>query len=147
MKKSLITALVAIFLLSSAATLNGVFAQDEMGRIKVQIPSWIKTTAIFWVNDQSSDQEFLSALEFLIDNDIIRVPKIAHLENQVLQLQDDNELLRTQIDKDGVTKPTMPDYFVEIGSYTTTAYTEGQTQADGITIELQYDGRFVSRGN
>lgn len=208
---------MAIFLLSSAVTLNGVFAQDEMGKIKVQIPPWVKTTAGFWVNNQSSDQEFLSALEFLIDNDIIRVPKIAQLENQVVQLQEDNELLRTQIGKDGVTKPTMPpsnvkgimsfdlakaiysvddefvfsgiessgglkvfvvildpngnsqgmvtddsssfsgvfatsprpvtNYFDEIGSYTATAYTEGQTQADGVTIELEFDGRFISRGN
>ena len=217
MKKPFITSLIVIFLLSSVVTLNGVFAQDDMGRIKVKIPSWIKTTAGFWVNDYSSDQEFLSALEFLIDNDIIRVPKIVQLEDQVAQLQEDNELLRTQIDKNGVTKPTMPpsnvkgvisfdlakaiysvdddfvfsgiestgglkvfvvildpdgnsqgmviddsssfsgvfatspkqvvNYFDEIGSYTATAYTEGQTQADGITIELQFDGRFISRGN
>jgi len=213
-KKYVIVPLVAIFLLTSAVTLNAVFAQDEMGRIKVQLPSWVKTTASFWANNQSSDQEFLSALEFLIDNDIIKVPKIAQLEDKVIQLQKDNELLRTQIGKDGVTKPTMPpsniegvisfdlakaiysaddefvfsgiesvgelkvfvvildpsgnsqgmviddsssfsgvfatsprpvaNYFDEVGSYTATAYTEGQTQADGITIELHFDGRFVS---
>lgn len=37
------------------------------------IPPWIKATAGFWYNDQISDKEFISALQFLIDNDILKV--------------------------------------------------------------------------
>ncbi len=37
------------------------------------IPPWIKATAGFWYNDQISDNEFISALQYLIDNDILIV--------------------------------------------------------------------------
>ncbi len=38
------------------------------------IPSWIKTTAGFWVNDQVSDSEFISALQFLVKEGILEIP-------------------------------------------------------------------------
>ena len=37
------------------------------------IPSWIKTTAGFWVDGQIGDREFIQALQFLINNDILTV--------------------------------------------------------------------------
>lgn len=37
------------------------------------IPSWIKNTAGFWANNQISDAEFVSALQYLIDNNILTV--------------------------------------------------------------------------
>jgi len=39
------------------------------------IPSWIKTTAGFWVNDQVSDSEFISALQFLVKEGILVIPQ------------------------------------------------------------------------
>ena len=39
------------------------------------IPSWIKTTASFWVNDQVSDSEFISALQFLVKEGILVIPQ------------------------------------------------------------------------
>ena len=39
------------------------------------IPSWIKTTMEFWVNDQISDEEVLSALQFLIDQGLLTIPQ------------------------------------------------------------------------
>jgi len=39
------------------------------------IPSWIKTTAGFWINDQVSDSEFISALQFMVENNIIQIPE------------------------------------------------------------------------
>ncbi len=47
-----------------------VSAQEE-------IPNWIKTTAGFWVDGVSSDNEFVSAIEFLIGEGIIQVPGIS----------------------------------------------------------------------
>ena len=35
------------------------------------VPLWIKNTAGFWVDEQVSDTEFLNAIKFLIENDII----------------------------------------------------------------------------
>ncbi len=46
-----------------------VSAQEES-----KIPAWIKDTASFWVNDQISDQEFITALQYLIDQKVLVVP-------------------------------------------------------------------------
>lgn len=49
------------------------------------IPSWIKNTANFWVNDQISDSEFINALQFLINNGILTVeePKAITIQDNV----------------------------------------------------------------
>ena len=36
-----------------------------------QIPSWIKNVSGWWANDEISEQEFLSGIEYLINNNII----------------------------------------------------------------------------
>ena len=41
-----------------------------------EIPAWVKGVAGFWVEDKISDNEFGEGLSFLIDNEIIKVPKI-----------------------------------------------------------------------
>jgi len=52
--------LIAISLVSIAS------AQSE-----ALVPSWIKNTAGFWSNNQISDSEFLNAIKYLLENDII----------------------------------------------------------------------------
>ncbi|KAG2477133.1 MAG: Peptidase [Nitrosopumilales archaeon] len=42
-----------------------------------RVPSWIKTTAGFWVDGFSSDNEFVNAIEFLINEGVIVIPPIA----------------------------------------------------------------------
>ena len=49
------------------------YAEEPEGEAASTIPIWIKTTAEFWVNDKVSDDEFATALEWLINNGIIRV--------------------------------------------------------------------------
>ena len=44
---------------------------------KTQIPSWIKFTAGVWVDGDSSDAEFISAIQYLIENKIIVIPPTA----------------------------------------------------------------------
>jgi imidazolonepropionase-like amidohydrolase len=39
------------------------------------IPSWIKTTAEFWVNGDIPDSEFILALQFLVEQRIITIPQ------------------------------------------------------------------------
>ena len=41
------------------------------------IPSWIKFTAGVWVDGDSSDAEFISAIQYLIENKIIVIPPTA----------------------------------------------------------------------
>ncbi|MDI1495217.1 MAG: hypothetical protein K8823_523 [Cenarchaeum symbiont of Oopsacas minuta] len=38
------------------------------------IPSWIKTSASFWVQGDTSDAEFVSAIQYLVENDVIVLP-------------------------------------------------------------------------
>ena len=40
-----------------------------------QIPPWIKTAVTFWANDQISDQEFIDAIQYFVENEIITVPQ------------------------------------------------------------------------
>ncbi len=61
--------LVTIPLLLAAGLLSFVSAQEES-----QIPSWIKTAIGFWVNGQIPDEEFLKAIEYFVENEIIKVP-------------------------------------------------------------------------
>ena len=48
------------------------------------IPSWIKSTAGYWSNDQISDREFLGAMQFLINKGILIIPKNISEENSSL---------------------------------------------------------------
>ena len=43
----------------------------------IQVPSWIQTTAGFWVDGFSSDDEFVNAIEFLINEGVIVIPPTA----------------------------------------------------------------------
>jgi len=77
-RKSLLL-LVTIPLLLSIGTFSFVSAQEES-----LIPPWIKTAIGFWVNDVISDDEFLKAIEYFVEHEIIKVPS---------QTIDDKELI------------------------------------------------------
>lgn len=50
------------------------------------IPKWVKGIFVIWIDDQIKDDEFLEALTFLIDNEIIKIPgygKINILEEEI----------------------------------------------------------------
>ena len=68
-KRKPLLLLVLIPLLLTAGVFSFVSAQEES-----QIPAWIKTAIGFWVNEQVSDEEFLKAIEYFIENKIIQVP-------------------------------------------------------------------------
>lgn len=59
------------------------------------IPAWIKNTARFWVDDQISDKEFLSALQYLVDKNILQIPAKEQSISQVT-VASLGELLPTQ---------------------------------------------------
>ena len=43
------------------------------GETAAEIPSWIKTTTGFWVDGFTSDKEFVTAIQWLIENGIMRI--------------------------------------------------------------------------
>ena len=47
---------------------------------EVKIPSWIKDVAKFWCSDEINDKNFLSAIQYLIENDVIIVPETSLVE-------------------------------------------------------------------
>ena len=61
--------LVITFSIIAVSLLSFTYAQTNS-----LIPSWIKNTASFWVDDQISDQEFLNALQFLVNEGILVIP-------------------------------------------------------------------------
>ena len=50
----------------------GTFAISADGQTNV-IPDWVKNTAKWWSNDQISETEYISSLQYLIDTNIIAV--------------------------------------------------------------------------
>ena len=60
------------------------------------IPLWIKTVVGFWVNGHATDDEFLQAIEYFVENEVIEIStRISDSEAQVLENQ--FELLRNEI--------------------------------------------------
>ena len=62
------------------------------------IPDWVKEITGLWVEDKISDNSYLDVITFLIDKKIIIVPLIQELENEVIQLKNENEQLRLELD-------------------------------------------------
>jgi micrococcal nuclease len=73
--------LIGFFAISLFATtmLGQAFAQwtdyndHDPGVTTVTIPAWIKNTAGWWATDNITETEFLRAIEYLIDNKIIKI--------------------------------------------------------------------------
>ena len=75
-------------IISGGLLFSFVSAQEES-----QIPAWIKTAVGFWVNDQITDDEFLRAIEYFVENEMIKVtPKT---DDEVLI--DNLQTLQTEI--------------------------------------------------
>lgn len=68
-KATIIVASLFLGIGISAGFLINVSAEEEL------IPSWIKNTASFWVDDQISDSEFIAALQFLVEKGILVIPQ------------------------------------------------------------------------
>ena len=75
-KQTVFFAIIGIFA-SGIVFSSFVFAQEES-----QIPGWIKTAVGFWVNDQITDDEFLAAIQYFVENEMIKVPQ--QTEDEIL---------------------------------------------------------------
>ena len=71
----------------SAVTVLSISAEESL------IPSWIKNTAGFWVDGGVTDQEFITSIEWMIDNNLIKIDseeKYLKKEFRFSMLQPDN---------------------------------------------------------
>ncbi len=82
--------LSAIVLIS----IPSVTAQSESNTI----PSWIKGVASFWIEGGINDAEFVEALEFLVDNNVIELGENVVVDNTIPQLQEENNMLKEKLD-------------------------------------------------
>ena len=63
---------MAVLVLFSAGTIH---AQSE-----INIPDWVKNTALWWAEGSLTDQDFVNALQYLITNGIITIPDAINTE-------------------------------------------------------------------
>ena len=62
--------LITLFsIIGSSILIPNSSAQEE-----TQIPNWVKNVAGWWANNEISEKEFLSGIEYLINNNIISIP-------------------------------------------------------------------------
>ena len=56
---------------------NVSYEVQDKSKIKLNIPSWIKNTVKWWSTDATTTNEFLKAIEFLINQRILIIPDTA----------------------------------------------------------------------
>lgn len=86
--------LLTILVISLGISITTISAQSNY-----EIPSWVKGMAGFWSEGKISDSEFGEGLTYLIDNNIVQVPKIKQLENRIVHLENENKALQNKLDK------------------------------------------------
>jgi hypothetical protein len=70
---------ITIFVISigiSLSFLENISAEESL------LPLWIKTSAIWWGQDKISDQDFVYTLQYLIDNNLLVIPKPEIIESK-----------------------------------------------------------------
>ena len=66
--RSSLVLIILFSLIGSSTFIPNSFAQEE-----TKIPNWIKNVAGWWAVNEISEKEFLTAIEYLINNDIIHL--------------------------------------------------------------------------
>ena len=97
--------LILCFVLFSVIISGVGFAYSQTD----SIPAWVKGVAGFWAQDEITDREFIKALEFLIESNIIHVEsnivpvgvldKIGELEKENLELKQKIKSLESETTK------------------------------------------------
>lgn len=57
------------------------------------IPNWIKGVANFWIDGGIDDADFIEALEFLIDNNVIKLSENIVIDNTMSEIPDESEMV------------------------------------------------------
>lgn len=104
------------------------------------IPEWVRSVFIFWSNGNISDAELTSAMVFLIDGGIIKVPLIQELQKEIIELKTENSELYSQLNTPTEPEPTEPKQ-CDSGTY----YDEelnscvSDKQASSVSVKASYD--------
>lgn len=135
MKKTLLFIIIAVSIAS--VTITSISAQSQY-----DIPSWVKGVAGFWAEDKISDDEFGEGLAFLIDNEVIKVPKIQELQNEISQLKAENSELRDKLNM------PKPDTKICTKQYDPVCGVDGTTYGNQCVLEsneiqLDYPGECI----
>jgi len=65
-----------VLILSFSLIGSSIFIPNSSAQEETKIPNWIKNVAGWWATGEVSEKEFLSGLEYLINNNIIFIPFI-----------------------------------------------------------------------
>ena len=57
----------------------------ESSEYEIQIPSWIRTNAGWWASNQIQDNDFVKGIEYLIKQDILKIPQTTQESETVSQ--------------------------------------------------------------
>lgn len=107
-----LSALLVIILLSQSVAVSYSQETDyneHDPRIDQAIPDWLKTNIGWWGDGIISDREFVTSLEFLIENDIIRSPNISISEKPVALTQTGTEH-QVDVEKDEDFEIVVPEW-------------------------------------
>ncbi len=96
--------IIAIAILIAGVSITSISAQSQY-----DIPSWVKNNAVWWGEGTISDSDFISALQFLINNGNLKVNDSSkelnelksenlELKNKIQVLEIEEKRLRTTID-------------------------------------------------
>jgi len=105
------------------------------------IPSWVKGVANFWAEGDISDAEFGEAMTFLIDQRILKVPliqslqkQVKQLETKVIQLEGENDLLRSKLAESDTPEEPIDDSNEEQSEFTVKTDSDFYDVGDTIII-------------
>ena len=144
---------IAVVILS--ITIVSISAEEPL------IPIWIKVIAEFWVIGDIKDEEFISAMEWLIENKFIKISSTGdddfktvagklykekqQLADEILELKNENRELRTQLGKSTITStPTTTSKPTEFGYPTWLG--DDPINIGGITVYINEFG-YMSSGD
>jgi len=115
--KRFLTILLAVFCITLVSTTGIPINASAQSNV---IPQWVKNNAKWWADGQISESEFIKGIQYLIDNNILRVSNQDELnrlttDNANLQLQNQN--LQTQLQQDEEKLTMWNEYHTRVQSF------------------------------
>ena len=101
----------------------GVYAEDST------IPDWVKNNALWWAEGQIGESDYISSLQFLINQDIIKIP-ITQVDAATVNLKDEDRAMSFVVYfSDGFFTDTLTIYTFHTFFHFSTSIDSNQLQA------------------
>src|SRR3989338_8220181 len=67
---------------------------------EITIPEWVKTTLVMWSKGEISDQEFVTAIDYLKDKGIVKLSSVndEEVQRQIAYLKAKNEVIKKEVE-------------------------------------------------